>query len=405
MDSERDTSSGAARLLLQEALDALAASLWEPAVRSAGQALAIAPSTGFQIVALDVLAMAHHGVGNHEAASMAAIEALRLGSAESVPVVLEIAGRYVADGDAGRGIGLLEDAHLASPAITSIVAALATHSQQCGNYPGAIRWLEALDRIDPAGATGRRSSIDALRDTVARNAQTRAVIDRIGVRVGAICHQQVTSGPFAGQRLEHDHDFGWVATLIGCYEMELHPAIEHVIASIPRRVINVGCSGGYYAVGFARRIPSAHVIAFDIDATARESCMRAALENGVAGRIDIRAACSPSTLEELAGPGTVVFSDCEGYELQLLDPDVVPSLRETTIIVELHDIWIPNLAPRLLARFAQTHDISHIAMIPRDASRYPILKQAGLSDSEMSLAVSDFRAPGMTWAYMVPRLP
>jgi ribosomal protein L11 methylase PrmA len=185
--------------------------------------------------------------------------------------------------------------------------------------------------------------------------------------------------------------------------MELHAAIEHVIASTPRRVINVGCSGGYYGVGFARRIPSAHVIAFDIDALARETCIRAALENRVASRVDVRAACTPSTLEELAGPGTVIFSDCEGYELQLLDPDVVPALRETAIVVELHDVWVPNLAPRLLARFTQTHDISHIAMVPRTASRYPILKEAGLSDSEMSLAVSDFRPQGMTWAYMVPR--
>jgi hypothetical protein len=65
--------AGIATLLQEQALDALAASRWEPAVRNAGQALALSPPAGLQIVALDALAMAHHGLGNHEATSTVAI--------------------------------------------------------------------------------------------------------------------------------------------------------------------------------------------------------------------------------------------------------------------------------------------------------------------------------------------
>ena len=398
-----DVAIASARALLNEALEALAAERWDAAVRTAGQALAVAPIVGLQLVALDVLAVGHHGLGNNEAACTAAMEALRHGSPDSHTVIIDVAKRYADNGDSGRSSGLLEEAHAVSPTTVPIVASLANHAHRGGDYPTALRWYAELDRLDPDGARTRSPAVEDLRQTVERNAETRSILDRIGIRLGVLSGQRVASGPFAGQRLEHDHDFGWVATLVGCYEMELHPAIEQAIAARPQRVINIGCSGGYYAVGFARRLPETNVVAFDIDASAREACVRAAQANGVSARVEVKAACTPRDLQALAGPGTLVFSDCEGYELQLLDPEAVPALRDTSIIVELHDVWVPNLTPRLLARFARTHDISHVAVVPRDGHRFPILQDAGLNEFEMSLAVSDFRAPSMTWAYMVPR--
>ena len=398
-----DVAIASARALLNEALEALAGERWDAAVRTAGQALAVAPIVGLQLVALDVLAVGHHGLGNNEAACTAAMEALRHGSPDSHTVIIDVAKRYADNGDSGRSSGLLEEAHAVSPTTVPIVASLANHAHRGGDYPIALRWYAELDRLDPDGARTRSPAVEDLRRTVERNLETRSILDRIGIRLGVLSGQRVTSGPFAGQRLEHDHDFGWVATLVGCYEMELHPAIEQAIAARPHRVINIGCSGGYYAVGFARRLPETNVVAFDIDASARDACVRAAQANGVGARVEVKAACTPRDLQALAGPGTLVFSDCEGYELQLLDPETVPALRETSIIVELHDIWVPNLTPRLLARFARSHDISHLAVVPRDGHRFPVLQNAVLNEFEMSLAVSDFRAPSMTWAYMVPR--
>ena len=402
-DGDHGAAMASARAHLEDALDALRTGRWPQAVISAGSALAVAPTISTQLVALDALAAGHHALGNHDAACTAAVESLRHGSPDSVPVILDVAAQYAAGGDSGRCTGILEEAHAASPSTQVIVSALASHMHRSGDYPSAVRWYEELDRLDPAGAKNRLPTLDGLRATINRNAQTRVLLDRIGLRLGTLSGQRVVTGPFAGQRLEHDHDFGWVATLIGCYESELHQAIEHAIGSRPHRVINVGCSGGYYAVGFARRLPEVEVIAFDTDASAREACTRAASANGVGDRVMVKSACTPLALQALAGPGTIIFSDCEGYELMLLDPEKVPALRDSSIIVELHDIWVPDLAPRLLRRFVRTHDINHIAMAPRDAERFAILKEAGLTEFEMSLAVSDFRAPGMTWAYLVPR--
>ena len=47
------------------------------------------------------------------------------------------------------------------------------------------------------------------------------------------------------------------------------------------RILNIGCSVGYYAVGLAVRMPHVIVEAFDIDAEARRKCLDMAQANGV----------------------------------------------------------------------------------------------------------------------------
>jgi hypothetical protein len=105
----------------------------------------------------------------------------------------------------------------------------------------------------------------------------------------------------------------------------------------------------------------------------------------------------------LVGSGSLIFCDCEGYELHLLDPAIVPGLEKTAIIVELHDVWVPGLAERLLARFLATHKVHRIGAIPRDWRIEPVSTIPGLTEQERTFAVSDWRDPSMSWAYLEPR--
>jgi hypothetical protein len=61
----------------------------------------------------------------------------------------------------------------------------------------------------------------------------------------------VQSGPFAGMRVPTENS--WVAEdrsskLLGCYEQELHLAIEKAIKRQPGLVVNVGCAGAHRIV-------------------------------------------------------------------------------------------------------------------------------------------------------------
>jgi methylase of polypeptide subunit release factors len=52
-------------------------------------------------------------------------------------------------------------------------------------------------------------------------------------------------------------------------------------------VIDIGAAEGYYAIGFARRLPAARVIASDLDPVARLLCWLLARRNGVGDRVSV----------------------------------------------------------------------------------------------------------------------
>lgn len=194
-----------------------------------------------------------------------------------------------------------------------------------------------------------------------------------------------------------------VPKLIGAYELELHDAVEARIAARPTLVVDVGSADGYYAIGFARRLPQASVIAFDGDPEARRLLRLCAEANGVAPRLDQRALATPEALRSLPlGAKALLFLDCEGAEDVLLDLEQVPLLRNTPIIVELHEHLVVGVGARIEERFRNTHTITPIDVegrMPRELgtafSSWP--------EHERKLLVDEGRPPSMSWLVMVPR--
>jgi hypothetical protein len=192
--------------------------------------------------------------------------------------------------------------------------------------------------------------------------------------------------------------------LIGAYEAELHPTVESIIATAPERVVDVGCAEGYYAVGLARRLPDAEVHAFDLDPEARRLCAAMAERNGVADRVHVAAECTAAALEHLAGPGSLVILDCEGCEVDLLDPARVPSLTASTILVELHDFIRPDASTTVLGRFEGTHRIEIVDAVVR--TDWPTL--VGISRQVQAKLLFEGRPTDphpMQWAFMTPWHP
>ena len=135
---------------------------------------------------------------------------------------------------------------------------------------------------------------------------------------------QVRGGPFAG--LEYDPSaIGFaealVAKLLGAYERELHAAVHAIqVDKGIDTIVNIGCAEGYYASGLARSMPWAHVHAYDLSPTMRRLARRMAARNGVLERVTIRSGCDLDDLRGLAGPSTVVVSDCEGCDSEPPSP-------------------------------------------------------------------------------------
>ncbi len=207
----------------------------------------------------------------------------------------------------------------------------------------------------------------------------------------------VKHGPFAGLRcLERS---AAIAKLVGSYELEIHAAVEDLVARHPDRVVNIGCGDGYFTCGLALRLPEATVVGYDIDPPTQVLCRDQVALNELGDRVEVAGEC---TVEMLAAmPPTALVIDCEGAEAVLLDPERAPSLRTWPILVELHDFNVPGVTDLIRERFAPTHDVQVIEAAGREGFDVPEL--AGLTPQQRAIALDEFRPPGMRWAYMVPR--
>lgn len=224
----------------------------------------------------------------------------------------------------------------------------------------------------------------------------------------AVTRQQglrVASGPFAGmQYLPQARGSRLVPKLLGSYEMELHAGITAEIARRPAVIVDVGCAEGYYAVGFARALPGATVYAYDIDAESRALCARLAALNQVKDRVVVRARCDTRELAALPLHQALVVCDCEGYEIDLLNPAAAPGLLQAHLLVELHDCFVPGITAELTRRFEASHRIRFIDLAPRSPEGWPVLQ--GLPPSWQTLAVYERdtdTTPPQQWAHMTPR--
>lgn len=180
----------------------------------------------------------------------------------------------------------------------------------------------------------------------------------------------VSDGPFQGMKYGQEAFFSaYAPKLLGCYEAELHGAIELLLQRKYQSVVDIGAAEGYYAIGMALRLPMAQIVAFEEDEHAQQLCLEMALLNGVADRVEVRATCTPplldQTLQPFAEAETLIICDVEGYESELMNPRSVPALTQCDLIIEMHDCLAPKVTSTLLERFAGTHNVQIIESVAR----------------------------------------
>jgi predicted O-methyltransferase YrrM len=203
--------------------------------------------------------------------------------------------------------------------------------------------------------------------------------------------------------LERPTDVHFAASMyVGCFESELHPAIEEAIAWQPDQVVDIGAATGYYAVGLALRLPTAQVVAFESRAPTRERLRSAARLNGVEDRVAVRGRVEADDLRALPpAERRLVVCDIEGGEAGLLTAAVVPALANAWVVVEMHDVFLPGLSSSLPRLFRESHDVEVVANGERRADR--IAAAARLSPGFRDLAVLERRRGPTPWGVFRPR--
>ena len=145
-------------------------------------------------------------------------------------------------------------------------------------------------------------------------------------------------------------------------------------------------------------LPDATVFAFDADANAAGVCRQAAELNGVSNRVVVNGFCTTEILGHLVARArrTLIFMDCEGGELELLDPARVPLLASCDIIVETHDYLDRSITGTLLQRFAASHAVE-LVKSGAHATRINLPNCIHGGSFDRWLLVSEGRPETMNW--------
>ena len=215
----------------------------------------------------------------------------------------------------------------------------------------------------------------------------------------------VQQGPFAGMIINPYSMWGdgdVVGKLLGVYENELHEFVEHAASANHDAVINIGAAEGYYSVGFAMKMLHVPVLAVDIDPRSATVVQLNTVSNHVDNVQTVTAKVDAAWLEQhcAAYQRPLLVVDCEGAELELLDPVAVPSLTRASVIVESHDCIVAGITHTLQQRFANTHQIVTVSQCYKDPYQFEFLQE--LSDCDKWALVHEGRPSTMSWLYMTP---
>lgn len=260
-----------------------------------------------------------------------------------------------------------------------------------------------LKRAAQAVAPGPAGEFFAARERahsqrVARQWGSERVNDFLFDRFG----DQVLRGPFRGLTLTPMTRAEMIGPcLLGSYEKELHAAWDVIFRGAYPQICDVGAKVGYYAVGLAKRFPESRVLAFDTDPWARRAVAEMVAANGV-GNVEVLAACEPAWLAANLVAGSLILSDCEGYEGELLCSVPIPNLATATLIVETHDLRTPGVMARLRTRLDPTHLVTEIPAGDGSDDGAGDLDLSGLTDAERRLATREVRSP-QSWLLCLPR--
>jgi len=225
-----------------------------------------------------------------------------------------------------------------------------------------------------------------------------------------ICNSPIVKhGPFTGLIYPDFTSFGSAIfpKIIGCYESEIHPAIEDVCNKNYSEVVDVGCAEGYYAVGLALRMKDSLIYAYDTDSKAAEYCEKLAELNGVADRLTIRGQITSEDLRDFGFKRKgLIVCDCEGFEMDLFTRDNVANLSKCDLIIEMHDFVNINISIYIIDLFKDSHNIQLFQSVD-DLVKARIYNYPETADQDLETKKKLFaegRPTLMEWAYLTSKV-
>ena len=222
----------------------------------------------------------------------------------------------------------------------------------------------------------------------------------------------VNYGCFKGMRFANESLWGASDSanmLLGLYEQEVSDLLMYLAKVENNRfLIDCGAADGYFAVGALVSGEFDLVWAFEESARQRLNLKKNAEANGIETQLAILGSAEEVFLDTLEKDERFLFEsstfliDIEGGEYQILTEDNLSRMKNSVLIIELHDFSENQKLERisLLERAKKYHHGYLISTGARDLSVIHELDQ--LSDSNRWLICSEGRPRVMDWLVLFP---
>lgn len=195
--------------------------------------------------------------------------------------------------------------------------------------------------------------------------------------------------------------------IFGLYE----PSVLHEITKRPvfGDLVNIGAADGYFSLGLLKAGIAKRSICFEMTEEGRDAIKRNAEMNGLTDRVVILGQANQDITEQLAAvnfesENSLVLCDIEGAEFSLFTPNFLNTLKDSTIIIEIHD-KVHGMDPIHRANLIDLHtpnfDVKLIIAEPADWSGIADLEQ--LTDNDRALVTSEGRKAIGEWLLATPK--
>ena len=229
-------------------------------------------------------------------------------------------------------------------------------------------------------------------------------------RLARALNNTVRYGPFQHLKLHQTPYWSGAdrgAMLLGMYEQEVLQQLQQLSHDYDT-FIDVGAADGYYAVGALVSDQFQSCICFETDVRGQEAIQRLADLNNVSKRIHIFGQANSEFLSTLSSTGFdfasggVFLFDIEGAEYSLLTDSLLQTLRNSAMIIELHDSSDEPGSKNadLFMRVARYFNQHVVTFGARDPNLFPEL--ADWTDDDRWILCSESRAGLMKWLILTP---
>jgi hypothetical protein len=168
---------------------------------------------------------------------------------------------------------------------------------------------------------------------------------------------RVYSGPFSGLGIPDSiGERLTVPEILGLYESCMHKYILKTVNNKLNTIMVIGANYGYYVTGLNYLCNPEKIFAFEMDENFHPYIKEWSSHNSLAapvvsGKADIQ------LFESITEPIDFIICDCEGYEIELLNPGRFDWQKESIILVELHPFYRKNLMSTIIKNFKDSHNI------------------------------------------------